>query len=138
LTAVEVLAPVRLETRFVAPADRADGVAEWVLRLRIYPDEFSMPRRVARPAPAELDRLDEAVASMSAAPPMSEHDAFTSFGAAVGAARAFWLWRTCVVTDGAGALSVDRSAEADAPFKEHPRAGLPEHLGLADSYRRHP
>jgi hypothetical protein len=129
VTAVEVLAPVRLETRFVAPADRRDGLPEWMLRIRIYPDDFSMPRRVAAPAPAELDRLEEAVASMAAVPPLSERDAFTSFGAVVGAGRALWLWRSFVVSDGAGALSVDRSAEAErTSFQVHPPAGLPEQL----------
>ena len=40
VTAVEVLAPVRLETRFIAPANRTDGVAQWMLRVRV------LPRRV--------------------------------------------------------------------------------------------
>src|SRR5450755_4324166 len=129
MTTVEVLAPLRLETRFVAPAQRTDGVPQWMLRLRIYPDEFSIGRTVAPPAPTELDRLAEAVASMSAVPPFEEGDAFASFGAAVGAGRALWLWRTFAVSDGAGGLRVDRTQEAPhAPFHVHGPAGLPEQL----------
>ena len=128
MTSVEVLAPVRLETRFVAPDQRTDGVNEWMLRLRIYPDEFSMPRQVAPPTSAELDRLSEAIASLPAPPP-GELDAFAAFGTAVGAARAFWLWRTRVVSDGAGGLRVDRTGETDhASFQVHRPVGLPEQL----------
>ncbi|MCC7124915.1 MAG: hypothetical protein IT178_08705, partial [Acidobacteria bacterium] len=71
MSTVEVLAPIRIETRFVAPGNRTDGVNEWLLRLRIYPDEFSI-RRVPRPAsPEELDRLQDAVALMSTATPLT-------------------------------------------------------------------
>ncbi|MGI8867339.1 MAG: hypothetical protein ACR2F6_00420 [Mycobacteriales bacterium] len=120
---------MRLETRFVAPDQRSDGVAQWMLRLRIYPDEFSMPRTVPAPAPAELDRLSEAVASLSAVPPLSEADAFASFASAVGAARGLLLWRTNVVPDGAGGLRVDRTAETKrGSFQAHAPTGLPERL----------
>ena len=47
MSTVEVLAPIRLETRFVPPTQRTDGVAQWMLRLRVYPDDFSVPRIVA-------------------------------------------------------------------------------------------
>ena len=47
------------------PRERTDGVDEWMLRLRIYPDEFSIRRRVPPPTPEELDRLDESIARMS-------------------------------------------------------------------------
>jgi hypothetical protein len=43
MTAVEVLAPLRLETRFIRPEDRTDGVNEWQLRVRVWPDDFSIP-----------------------------------------------------------------------------------------------
>ena len=129
MTTVEVLAPVRLETRFVPPEARADGVEEWMLRLRIYPDEFSMRRVVAPPTPDELDRLTESVELMSAVPSLTEADAFAAFAAAVGAGRALGLWRAHVVVDGAGVASVDRAGEADhAPFAAHGPAGLPERL----------
>jgi hypothetical protein len=129
MTTVEVLAPVRLETRFVSPAQRDDGVNAWLLRLRIYPDEFSMRRPFAAPTPDELDRLSEAVARMSAAQPLPEADAFASFASAVGAARALGLWRAHVVVDGAGEASVDRTGESPhVPFDVHAPIGLPEHL----------
>jgi hypothetical protein len=125
VTTVEVLAPVRLETRFVAPADRQDGVNEWQLRFRVYPDEFSIARIVPPPTPDELDRLTEAVASMSATPQVDEAAAFASFAAAVGAARALWLWRRCVVSG-----AVDRSAETapDHHLRAHAPVGLPDQL----------
>jgi len=63
MSTVEVLAPLRLETRFVPPNLRADGVNEWLLRLRIYPDEFSIRRALAAPTADELDRLTEVVAT---------------------------------------------------------------------------
>ena len=56
MTTVEVLAPVRLETRFVPPELRTDGVNQWMLRLRVYPDEFSIRRSLAPPTSDELDR----------------------------------------------------------------------------------
>src|SRR6185436_7040644 len=129
MSTVEVLAPLRLETRFVPPNLRADGVNEWLLRLRIYPDEFSIRRALAAPTADELDRLTEVVAKMSAVPALPEADAFASFASAVGAARAHALWRACVVTDGAGGSTVDRASEADhIPFSVHGPAGLPEQL----------
>jgi hypothetical protein len=131
VTGVEVLAPVRLETRFVAPERREDGGAGWLLRVRIYPDEFSIRRTVAPPSSAELDRLAEAVSALSADPALDEAAAFASVGSAVGATRALGLWRSWVVPDGAGGLTVDRSGEADhVPFQAHGPAGLPERLEL--------
>ena len=129
MSSVEVLAPLRLETRFVAPADRADGVNQWMLRLRIYPDEFSMRRTVAPANTAELDRLAEAVARLAPVTTHSEADAFASFAAAVGASRALRLWRTHVVDNGAGGFALDRTGEAaHVPFAVHGPAGLPEQL----------
>jgi hypothetical protein len=129
MTRVEILAPVRLETRFVPPASRQDGVNEWLLRLRVYPDEFSIRRSFAPPTADELDRLTEAVGRMSAIPALAEADAFASFASAVGAVRALGLWRAHVVVDGAGGASVDRTGQADhVPFAVHGPAGLPERL----------
>jgi hypothetical protein len=141
MSSVEVLAPVRLETRFVSPALRNDGVNEWMLRLRIYPDEFSIRRSLAPPTPDELDRLTEAVNRMSAVPALSEGDAFASFASVVGAGRAHGLWRLHVVADGAGGLTVERTDEADhVPFSVHGPAGLPDQLQvwfiLADGTRQ--
>jgi hypothetical protein len=129
MSTVEVLAPLRLETRFVPPAQRADGVNQWMLRLRVYPDEFSIQRRVAPPTAEELDRLEESVAKMSAIPPWKEADAFASFAASVGATRALGLWRRYVTPDGGGALTVDRTDVATPePFSVHGPAGLPDRL----------
>ncbi len=129
MSTVEVLAPVRLETRFVPPGLRTDGVNEWMLRLRVYPDEFSIRRSLAPPTSDELDRLTEVVTRMSAVSGLPEKDAFASFASAVGAGRAHGLWRTHLVTDGAGGFTVDRTGEADhVPFSVHGPAGLPKHL----------
>src|SRR3989442_384465 len=129
MSSVELLAPLRLETRFIAPAQRGDGVNQWMLRLRVYPDEFSMRRTVAPATPKELDRLAEAVARLTPVTAHSEADAFASFAAAVGASRALRLWRTHVVADGAGGFAVDRTGEAaHVPFAVHGPAGLPEQL----------
>lgn len=140
MTTVEVLAPVRLETRFRPPDERPDGIPEWQLRVRIYPDEFSIRRIVRPPSAAELDRLTDSVTSLTADPPHDEAAAFASFAAAVGPARALGLWRSCVTVDAGGIATVDRSDEADpSHFAVHGPAGLPEQLEvwliLADGSR---
>jgi hypothetical protein len=135
MTTVEVLAPLRIETRFLSPADRTDGGAGWLLRLRVYPDEFSVRPVVPPPAPDELDRLGEAVAAMAAPPgppppgKLGERDAFAAFASAVGPARALYLWRLCVTTSAAGIVQVDRSREEPrGPQQVHAPTGLPERL----------
>ncbi len=129
MSTVEVLAPLRIETRFVSPADRTDGVNQWMLRLRVYPDEFSIRRTVPPPSLEELDRLEESIEKMSGALSLDEADAFASFAGAVGASRALALWRTCVRTDAVGQRSVDRTGEASHKnFAVHGPAGLPETL----------
>lgn len=131
MSSVEVLAPLRLETRFVPPGLRTDGSNQWMLRLRVYPDEFSIRRTPAPPNTAELDRLTEVVGKMFVVPALSEADAFASFASAVGAARALRLWRAHVVSDGVGGLTVDRTGEADhVPFSVHGPAGLPDQLEI--------
>ncbi len=129
MSGVEVLAPIRLETRFVAPSARTDGSAEWMLRLRVYPDEFSM-RRLAQPGtPEELDRLSELIERMRPPTSLSEADAFASFASVVGAARAFALWRAHVTTTAGGELTVDRTTSADhESLRVHGPAGLPSEL----------
>lgn len=129
MSAVEVLAPIRLETRFVAPDERADGSAEWMLRLRVYPDEFSM-RRIALPGtPEELDRLSELIDRMRPPSLLPEADAFGSFASVLGAGRALAVWRAHVTTNGAGQLVVDRTNSADhESLRVHGPAGLPEQL----------
>lgn len=129
MSSVEVLAPLRLETRFIAPAQRTDGSNQWMLRLRVYPDDFSMRRTVAPATSTELDRLAEAVARLTPVTASSEADAFASFAAAVGAGRALRLWRTHVKGNAGGGFILDRTGEAPAvPFAVHGPAGLPEQL----------
>jgi hypothetical protein len=129
MSTVEVLAPLRLETRFVPPAERSDGVNQWLLRLRVYPDEFSIRRRVPPPNPEELARLRESIERMSTALPFSEADAFATFSGSVGATRALSLWRAHVKTDAGGQRSVDFAGAAPhEPFAVHGPAGLPPEL----------
>ncbi|WP_412537916.1 hypothetical protein R8Z50_18830 [Longispora sp. K20-0274] len=116
MTTVEVLAPVRLETRFAYDA------GTWRLRLRVYPDEFSIRPDVPPPTPEELDRLAEAAAS-----PHGRPDAFADLARVVGAGRALLLWRRHLLPDG----TVDRTGEAPADrFRVHVPAGLPPALDV--------
>ncbi|KGN39775.1 hypothetical protein N801_19045 [Knoellia aerolata DSM 18566] len=131
MTGIEVLAPLRLETRFVAPQDRDDGVAQWMLRLRVFPDEFSIRRGGEPPSPDELDRVEDVVGSLAAQTPLDVPAAFASLAAAVGGARALWLWRSFVVDDGSGVLTVDRGAQTvrGAVITQSP-VGLPRRLDV--------
>ena len=129
MSTVEVLAPLRLETRFVPPAQRTDGVNQWMLRLRVYPDEFSIRRRVAAADARRARSAEESVAQDVGHSAVDEADAFASFAASVGAARALGLWRDHVAPDGAGGFTVDRTGDAaHEPFAVHGPAGLPEQL----------
>lgn len=87
MTTIEVLAPLRLETRFRAP-DPADPTAPWVLRLRVFPDEFSM----AHPQPAPTSEELASVAALRSAD-LADDEVFASLAAGVGAPRAAWLLR---------------------------------------------
>ncbi|SKD00293.1 hypothetical protein SAMN05445504_8027 [Burkholderia sp. CF099] len=131
MSTVEVLAPLRLETRFVPPEQRTDGVAQWMLRLRVYPDDFSVPRIVAPPATDELDRLAEAIGRMAGPAPLSEADAFGLFAGFVGAGRALALWRQHVITDSEGQLALDRTGETGhTSFRVYGAVGLPEEIDV--------
>ncbi len=131
MSTVEVLAPIRLETRFVPPEQRTDGVAQWMLRLRVYPDDFSVPRIVAPPATDELDRLAEAIGRMAGPAPLSEADAFGLFASFVGAGRALALWRQHVTTDSEGQLALDRTGETGhTSFRVYGAVGLPEQIDV--------
>jgi hypothetical protein len=136
VTAVEVLAPLRLETRFRAPNQRDDDGSGWQLRLRIYPDEFSLPEAVPPPSSAELDRLTEALDACAAGPeddvdrePVDDRSAFAAFAGSVGPARASHLWRTRIVTDADGVRSVDRTGQNNVDgIVIHDPLGLPSQL----------
>lgn len=84
MTTIEVLAPLRIETRFRAPG--SDG--RWRLQLRVYPDDFSMAHGNVEPNAEELDVLTSALDA-----PVDDKARFSMLAGAVGAPRAAWLWR---------------------------------------------
>ncbi|MBO4123114.1 hypothetical protein J5T34_20505 [Cupriavidus gilardii] len=87
MSAVEVLAPLRIETRFYAPDGTRPG---WLLRLRVWPDEFSMARRPVAPSPAEFDLYDDVLRQFPADTGMQ----WRMLAARLGVERALWLRRT--------------------------------------------
>ena len=132
MTRVEVLAPLRIETRF-----HDDGAGGWTMRLRVYPDDFSLARSPAAPQPEEIEILDHALEAIDpeADPEAAREAAFRSVAAALGGRRAWWLWRTAtkIETDAAGRArrvvddeiaTAARSADARTPL------GLPEALDV--------
>ncbi|WP_456281242.1 hypothetical protein M1D55_04430 [Cupriavidus sp. JZ107] len=90
MSAVEVLAPLRIETRFYAPDGARPG---WLLRLRVWPDEFSMARRPIAPSPAELDLYDDVLRQFPADAGMQ----WRMLAARLGVERALWLRRTVAI-----------------------------------------
>ena len=121
MTSVDVLAPLRLETRFL-PAE-AGG---WLLRVRVYPDDFSLGRTPTPPTTAELDVLSDVLTA-----PHREEVAFRRAAGALGARRAWWLWRTAtvpVVEGGTTRRIVDRAGEADPALLPAAPIGLPNTL----------
>lgn len=121
MSAVEVLAPLRIETRFYAPDGTRPG---WMLRLRVWPDEFSMARRPVAPSPAELDLYDDVLRQFPADTGMQ----WRALCARLGVERALWLRRTVAIvaapvprTDRGAAQPRDPSAWPDT----HQPYGLP-------------
>jgi len=96
MTGVEVLAPLRIETRF-RPPDPTAAQPAWVLCLRVYPDEFSIERAPTAPSTDELDRLDQYLVGSFNGTPADKAAAFRTLAAAVGATRAVWMCRTVPV-----------------------------------------
>ncbi|GAA5094186.1 hypothetical protein GCM10025760_25170 [Microbacterium yannicii] len=132
MTRVEVLTPLRLETRF-----QADGAGGWILRLRAYPDDVALARPPAAPLGEELDILEDALAAIDpAADPAPAADAaFRSVAASLGGRRAWWLWRTATTVEagpnGMPRRVADRSAQAAARTAEvRTPLGLPEALDV--------
>ncbi|MFI8594428.1 hypothetical protein ACIGCK_08405 [Microbacterium sp. NPDC078428] len=132
MTRVEMLAPLRIETRF-----HEDGAGGWTMRVRVYPDDFSLARSPAAPQPEELEILHHALAAIDpeADPETAGEAAFRSIAAALGGRRAWWLWRTATKsdTDAAGlprrmvddaVTAAAQTAEARTPL------GLPEALDV--------
>ncbi len=90
MSVVDVLAPVRIETRFYAPDGDRPG---WMLRLRVWPDEFSMARRPIAPSPAELDLYDDVLRQFPADAGMQ----WRMLCARLGVERSLWLRRTVAI-----------------------------------------
>ncbi len=111
MTAIEVLAPIRIETRFVIR--EADG--NQILQLRVYPDDFSI-------AHGNPDPTEDEVALLAAANELDVDSpaAFAMLASAVGAPRAVWLLRN-VTEETPGA------ARPEWPDTSRP-VGLPDEL----------
>ncbi|MDX2299944.1 MAG: hypothetical protein NW204_09485 [Xanthomonadaceae bacterium] len=124
MAAIEVLAPLRIETRFFPPGTKSP--TDWVLLLRVYPDEFSMARRPNPPTPDELDLLDRTLAA-SAQDGALEPGAFMTLATAVGGPRAVHLVRSCTnVVD--GRRHADRTLQRVKDPQAAPLVHLPEGL----------
>jgi hypothetical protein len=122
---VEVLAPLRLETRFVPPAGER---THWLLRVRVLPDEFSFDRRPGPPTSAELRALEQALNAGARTPPVDAAAAFGELADAVGAPRAAWLMRTVPVARVGGRLVPAASAAVDPDPAVMPALQLPAGL----------
>jgi hypothetical protein len=122
---VEVLAPLRLETRFLPPAGER---TRWLLRLRVLPDEFSFDRRPAPPTSAELKALEQALNASSRTPPVDEAAAFGELADALGAPRAAWLMRTVPVARVGDHVTPAASVAVDPDPASQPALQLPAGL----------
>ena len=128
MTSVEVLAPLRIETRFYPPTEERNS---WLLRLRVYPDEFSMARVQPPPTTAELNLFDEILTAYQG----SEADGETQLrvlASKVGTERAIWLRRTVTVVTAGGVPHADRKGLQDRdpgkfPLTQKP-FGLPPEI----------
>jgi hypothetical protein len=127
MAGIEVLAPLRIETRFTAP-DAAAGRPKWLCRLRVFPDEFSMLRPPPPPSPKELELLNEAIAAPAQDPPIDEKAAFGALAKAVGAARAVWLLRTIARIEVDGNMVADPASAHERDDTEWPATHLPHGL----------
>ena len=128
MTSVEVLAPLRIETRFYPPTEERNS---WLLRLRVYPDEFSMARVQPPTTTAELKSFDEILTAYQG----SEADGETQLqvlASKVGTERAIWLRRTVTVVTAGGVPHADRKGLQDRdpgkfPLTQKP-FGLPPEI----------
>lgn len=128
MTRVEVLAPLRLETRFFP-----DDAGGWTLKLRVYPDDFSLGRPQPQPMESELSVLRDALNSTAdvADQQVAAQVAYRAAASALGARRAWWLWRTATVPEPAptGAqLAVAAGLQGDREYLTSKPIGLPDHL----------
>lgn len=126
MAGVEILAPLRIETRFYAP----DGEERlnWRLRLRVYPDEFSMSRPPPKPTKDELDLFDIAKAAAQADPNAAPNADFLLLAADLGPQRALWLLRHVAVLEVDGVPRADRAGMALRDAEAYPETTRP--MGL--------
>ncbi len=126
-----VLLPVRLETRFLPPADdAAPGTedAKWQLLVRVEPDPVSLPVGGRAATEHEADQVAGfwTACQGDLATPEAEA-AFASLAGRVGSARAAYLLRTVAVDRADGEFTVDPQA---APGVVGPVLGLPQQLEI--------
>lgn len=130
MSRVEILTPLRLETRFLP-----DGGAGWTLKLRVYPDDVSLSRHQPPPTKGELEVLDDCLKAAQEAedPEVAATLAYRAAAAGFGARRAWWLWRTATVHDPAVPgvqRAVDRSRESGPQLRLSNPVGLPASLAV--------
>ena len=101
---VGVLLPLRLETRFLAPAEEGEA---WTLRLRAFPEEVSLDREPGEATAAEVAHT-AALWEACGGDLGSEEGraAFRDLAGRVGGARAAWLART--LPAGSGEAGVEQ------------------------------
>ncbi len=126
-----VLLPVRLETRFVRPAEgAAPGTddAKWRLRLRVEPDPVSLPAGGRAATEHEAHQVADFWTTCNGDLSTPEAEAaFASLAGRVGAARAACLLRTVAVDRENGGFAVDPDA---GPGVVPPVLGLPHQLEI--------
>ena len=120
---VGVMLPLRIETRFTAPADPA---LPWTLRLRVIPDAPSLDRHLAVPTKEELDALEtmwiNAAADLTTEVGKAQ---WRRFANQVSAARAAWLARSFPAQMVDGTITIDRPAVTRDDLGTSRVAGLP-------------
>lgn len=130
MSSVEVLAPLRIETRFYPPDAQHPG---WRLRLRVWPDEFSMLRRPAAPTPEELDLYDGILRQYPDGPAASAVR-LRALAARLGMERALWLRNTVALIADPEGQHADRTAvqprDGTGWPQVHQPYGLPPAIGI--------
>ena len=120
---IGVMLPLRIETRFTAPAGPA---LPWTLRLRVIPDAPSLDRHLAVPAKEELDALEtmwiNAAGDLTTEVGKAQ---WRRFANQVGAARAAWLARSFPAQIVGGTVTIDRPAVTRDDLGTSQVAGLP-------------
>jgi hypothetical protein len=118
MSCVEVLAPLRIETRFYSPEGER---AAWLLRIRVYPDEFSMERSPPPASPQELDLFDDILCNYPGDGATQMH----LLASRLGAERAIWLRRTVSIEIVDGVPRTTRSSAQARDPKRYPSIHKP-------------